>query len=450
VYDALLMASPWGRLCHHVASSSLLFAMLAQCLVALFAFRDGDQRAAGRLLPVFFLPAVIALMRKDVAASFSTDVPLTLTLFAAACLVSDHFGGAGSDSGEAAYRVVAITALLAVAVCIKFGTAIFAVSTWLIVIGYHLRSLHTPRWRPVVVSAAIGAAIGLTWMARGIVLSGYPMFPMPIAAAPVEWRAPIEHARAEQAFIVHASRLTAAQLGTIPGIERLAVWFPRWLPRLVKEDPFAVLVPSVIAAVGLMVCIRARAGTLATGDISRQWLLAIPILAGIVAWFSVAPEPRYALYVFWILAALCCAQAERLAAAAGARWVRPTLRAVSLLAAAGAAIVMPMLERPEQTALRAIVAGNLSLTRIGAASAPWTPSLREFVTTSGLVLSVPVNTGGRCGDAPLLCTPNPAPNLRMRDPQDIAQGFVVDGGWQMQIWPYDWLPRFLESWRALQ
>jgi hypothetical protein len=36
------------------------------------------------------------------------------------------------------------------------------------------------------------------------------------------------------------------------------------------------------------------------------------------------------------------------------------------------------------------------------------------------------------------------------DTGNLAKGFVVDGGWPMQIWPDDWLPCFLESWRAWQ
>jgi hypothetical protein len=96
-----------------------------------------------------------------------------------------------------------------------------------------------------------------------------------------------------------------------------------------------------------------------------------------------------------------------------------------------------------------VLAGNISRTPIGlATTAPPTPPLERFVTDSGLELWVPRQTGGRCLDAPLLCTPNPARNLRLRDPRDVAHGFVVDGAWQMADWPYDWIPRFLAAWRA--
>jgi hypothetical protein len=72
------------------------------------------------------------------------------------------------------------------------------------------------------------------------------------------------------------------------------------------------------------------------------------------------------------------------------------------------------------------------------------PVLTPYRTRSGLLIqAVP----DRCWDAPLPCTPNPAPNLRLREPGNLARGFAVDGGWQMENWPMGWQPDFLAAWR---
>jgi hypothetical protein len=78
-----------------------------------------------------------------------------------------------------------------------------------------------------------------------------------------------------------------------------------------------------------------------------------------------------------------------------------------------------------------------------------------FVTASGLVVNVPARTydpppgmPNACWRAPIPCTPNPAPNLRLRRPGDLASGFAVDGGWQMQDFPYYWRDTFMREWRA--
>ena len=74
------------------------------------------------------------------------------------------------------------------------------------------------------------------------------------------------------------------------------------------------------------------------------------------------------------------------------------------------------------------------------------PEITPYRTRSGLLLNT-APADGRCWDAPLPCTPNPAPNLRLRDSTNLSRGFMVDGAWQMENWPYDWQPRFLETWR---
>lgn len=441
LYGALHMAGPWGRFSHHAVTSSLVFVLLMQCLIALWSIWKGNHPLSGSVFVVFLLPAVIALTRKDLISSYSTDVSTALVLLAAACAIYDALGHHSVDDDEATYRVVVIAALLALAACLKFGAIVFAGAAWLLVAVFS-------RWKTILASAAVAAAMGLSWMARGIVLSGYPMFPASAASAPVEWRAPVEHARAEYAYIVHSGRHTSAQLGVDPDIARFTTWFPHWLPRLVREEPFAVLVPGVLALLALLVYLRTRQHSPASSAIPREWLLSIPAIVAIFAWLIVAPEPRYALPFFWILAALCSAQAVRVASSRSRALRLEPLAIAVLFTAASAAGVMAILERPGQTPLEAIVAGNVSRTPIGSETAATTPKLERFETRSGLELWIPLDSDGRCGDAPLLCTPNPAKNLRLRDPRDVGQGFVVEGPWQMEHWPYDWLPRFLASWRA--
>lgn len=50
-------------------------------------------------------------------------------------------------------------------------------------------------------------------------------------------------------------------------------------------------------------------------------------------------------------------------------------------------------------------------------------------------------------DAPIPTTPNPVPNLRLREPGRLDGGFAVDGDWQMQDWSFYWRDSFLSEWR---
>jgi hypothetical protein len=182
-------------------------------------------------------------------------------------------------------------------------------------------------------------------------------------------------------------------------------------------------------------------------------LLLIPTLPAIVAWFTVAPELRYATYLFWTVAALCGTETLRLVATrCRPHKLRRGIVIVGLLVGLASTIVDPVLWRGRQhrNLLYRILAWNFTPRAIGNGTRLEVPEVRTFVTKSGLRLNVPMNAGMRCVDAPLPCTPNPAPNLRLREPGNLAAGFVVDGEWQMEVWPYDSFPKYLKAWRALR
>jgi hypothetical protein len=132
---------------------------------------------------------------------------------------------------------------------------------------------------------------------------------------------------------------------------------------------------------------------------------------------------------------------------------------VACLAALG---VSPLLVEPLRAAAERGINPITALARHNAVMPPengwFHPVSRHtevdtFITTSGLALNVPVRVPkaaglpNACWDAPIPCTPNPAPNLRLREPGTLNQGFKIDGEWQMRDWPYHWETGFLPEWR---
>ena len=87
-------------------------------------------------------------------------------------------------------------------------------------------------------------------MGRGVVLSGYPLFPTSVAGFPVEWRVPAEHADGEFAFIRHSGRASTQNLPVVAGEVGFGGWFPRWT-RHALDEPFEVLIPVTLALLGL-------------------------------------------------------------------------------------------------------------------------------------------------------------------------------------------------------
>ena len=449
LYGALVNSGPWQDRGYHLANGVLVIATLLQGLVALRSvLRTEGPRFATSLVTVLLATPAVVLVFPETLPSYITDAPTTLVLLAVIPLVTLELAGEGSWP-ERSYRVLVITVLLALAVCMKLHAAVFAALAWPLVVGHWLLHARSVRgtWRKTLgLSCAVVIVFASVWMGRGVVQSGYPFFPVARLGLPVDWRAPAEHAAAEQAFILHSARNSSARLGIDPGMERLRVWLPRWWRTEGRRHPYELIVPVVLLIVsgGAHLLPRVRARSPAT------LALLVPIAGALVAWFVSGPAPRYAMYLVWAAAALV------VTAAIGPWAVRSPGRrrlsaALGATLAVSPAVVFPMVQaaRVGGDPLLNIVRQNLNRPPDGAL----VPSLERheytvFTTESGLVLNVPaLEYGGRCWEIALPCTPNPAPNLMLRSPGRLGDGFKVEGAWAMRDWPNNWLPQFLDSWR---
>ena len=170
-------------------------------------------------------------------------------------------------------------------------------------------------------------------------------------------------------------------------------------------------------------------------------------------WFFFAPRPLFGFFSFWILVALCAGQVANAVIGSTRHAFVVKLLAIGLLTGAlalglnlfsiGRNLVRQGIN-PVRALLREVV--------ITPGSELWfqpivTTRLEVFTTESELFLYVPENDN-RCFNAPLPCTPHPAPNLKLRR-GTLQSGFVTDGKWQAMRWPNPWTP-FLSSWREYQ
>jgi len=452
LYDAMLDSGWWEGRAFHVANGLLLLVAVLQAIVSGLQWLHGGQfLTSHRLFGFLMLP--VALHVVGFVASYSTDLPMTLVLMAAAWLLYSVLDTDIEEplEREVAYRIFALAMLIAAAVSIKVSAGVFAaVALPVGIIAWWRRnqprgtatSTRTLLWTTFALAVFAGA-----WTARSVVLSGYPIFPVSIAGAPVEWRAPAEQAAAESAYIAYT--------------ERAFTWRPigsNWVRLIFMRDVYAVLVPSCLAAAGLWV--RWRWGGRRRDDTERRrtWWLLLPVLVAIAVWFVTAPSHRYAPIYFWTLAAVCMCEGQRALdsqlTAHGRRWVSGLLVAVAM---------SPLFVKPSLEALtesRGLLQTILEHNLVGPAPDVWLSTMggrvdvTTFTTRSGAVVNVPVKRASAAGPlpnacwaAPIPCTPNPAPNLTLRDPARLDKGFRVDGAWEMLDWPYYWHSYYLPEWR---
>jgi hypothetical protein len=451
LYAALLEAGPWIDGSLYLLNGFFILVLFGYLLG--HAFQPQAASSPARFFALVLLAPLVGMAaHPPLFSSLSPDVPATVALFAGTSLLVTAWTHTAPPSRAAVLGAGLVALVLAVA--FKTSTALFVVAAvpfaaWRLVRG---RGAERVRRGALAVVAVLTLGIALSWSARSVVLSGYPLYPATVAGMPVDWRVPEEQAAAEAAWI----RFFAVTYHS-PAMYALADysaytwaggrWVRPWV-RALFDDPgwWQILLPAML----VVVCLSAggwRLRSRADRGAAVFILIATAAFAAIMAWFVLAPRPQFGFGFFWLAAAAAAAhllQTRQWTAHALAR-----LRRVALgLAVAPLLLGMLIagLEADESPGRAAFAYALVTPDPVS-----WLQPMRlhypsnRFVTASGLELLVPA--GHRCARAPQPCTSHPATNLRLRRPGDLASGFASDGRWRAERWPNPWSTRFLESWR---
>ena len=451
LYDAMLNSGFWGGRGFHLANGVLVFVIVLQAITGGVKFVRSGYVDRKQLYHFLFLGPAVYLAHHGDIASYSTDIPLTVVALIATAQMYELLDGLSLNvnAREEGFRLSSLAILLATAVCIKMSVGVLGAAAMATTVLLWLKR-RAPKGRqllPLIWVSVIVLVFAVPWMARGVIMSGYPFFPMSVAGFSVDWRAPVEHADAELAYIAFTEReFTWRIIGR------------NWIRLVVFRDIYSLLVPAGLVFGGLLL--------FCSKEIRRRfrwqdtcWIY-VPVLLAIGVWFFSAPSTRYITPLFWTLAAVSLCEFLRVLLP---RLAKPTLRIAFLfLVFVG---VSPIVVDPalgarwdRESVPKAILQHNLILPN----SDNWMgvmpeggPEITHFTTLSGLVLNVPKRPTrpelqARPGNAPLPCTPNPASNLRLRHAGRLDKGFRVEGDWQMQDFPYYWHTGFLRDWRMIR
>jgi hypothetical protein len=304
--SAFLVTSLFDSLGPHLWGYSLLggllpwlgltlsgFALL-QGLCAVFLIRR-------RLEPIekayaISLPAWIYTLLINNISSNSPDVALAcLQIHLFLCFAS-FLAARGSKAilDELSELII----LSALSVCVKLNSIFFAAAIGLLAIGVALTRIGAPRLlggKQLLYASLAALVLCLPWAARGIVSSGYPLFPSTALAAPVAWRVPKADVSSFYDMAVFLGRQPDADLAS--GF----AWVPAWLrTNWDMKDQFArplglgsLLTLLLLALAWKKANIRQKLGHLL--------LIILPVAFALVMWFFTAPNPRYLGSITWLL-----------------------------------------------------------------------------------------------------------------------------------------------------
>jgi hypothetical protein len=398
LYVAALEAGPFAGRSFHLANGMLVLVLATRMVLAVQ--RVLRLRGAARLEDLFYalmLPGTLAL---GVSIFLTSPSPDAAVFALGTVCTGELIALCADDPGRRVGRLRILMLLALVGVTVKLSFLGFAAALLLVAPAVWWARDRPPAGRlarELGVATLLGLATFGPWVARNIVMSGFPLFPRAVFVLPVEWRV--------QTDVEGWLRNSVHPAGAFAMFQQ-----PRWFLRVLARQEWNVpdvVGPLAVSFAGLSIAILRRARGRGAGALPLAVML--PALASLLYCLMMSPVPRYAGATMWLLAAtgVLAACGDRLSAARSV--LRPTM---------------------------IVVTASVTVLALRAGMYPFWLDLHDFENMgrtqyearrleSGLVVNVPT-VSDACWFAPIPCTGYPNPALRLRREDDLASGFMLD------------------------
>ncbi|MDH4163351.1 MAG: hypothetical protein OEW15_11780 [Nitrospirota bacterium] len=306
-YAASLNLKPFFTHGHNLANSYLVLLLFAESLFTV-VHSGGGKRSEKKdigvvtFLSFCFIPVAIVISVTNSLSSPTPDIAtsvLQLVLFL-------HFARHMEERNyRDSYisRVAVILVLAATAITVKMSIMMYAATIVLlaaILLWHGRKGDHAVFLRQAAVLLAAPALIGIVWMAKSYLQSGYPLFPATFGGIDFDWSVPRALAIEETRWIYSWARLPGLNPDRVLGSWN---WLGPWMTNLFAHTETIVypLSVSALAVAGWILLIVIRPMRFTNKVDKMLFLLPVPMLAGLAFWFFTAPDPRFAGVIFFLL-----------------------------------------------------------------------------------------------------------------------------------------------------
>lgn len=421
-YVAALNFYPYFGHGRSVANGFLYVVLLGQILARLRPTladprRLADGRGLSRGVDLLLLPFVLYVGVSSLGFSSPSGDLACLLLQVALFLLLAH--GLAEGDGPAADpedRALPLIVLSTTLLTLKLSNAGFVAGVAVIAAVALLRAGRPaaapgPAQRPVRGAILLSGLIVVIWVSRGYLLSGYPAYPSTFGGLPYDWAVSAQQAHRD-ADVVYA---WARQPWVAP--ERVlghTAWVHNWVQRLGRNVTGVVYPLAATLTAGLAI-LYVRRRDRGTWGGARAALLLLPVVGGLGFCMVLAPDPRFANALPWLLPATFAL----IFLGAVGQW-RPRYLAAPLILAVA---VLLNAEFAGWGVVHRKELGEITLTG-------WQPMWPSYFvprrTDSGvLVLTYTQLVDGLIWDGPIPATPEFNPALCYRDPRNESAGFRV-------------------------
>jgi hypothetical protein len=305
LYTALVDFGPLTDYSVFFANAFLAWALLMYLVFSAGCLLRKPKSLLPHIFDLLLIPAALDWVMGDATGSYSPDWP---TFAVGVMLASQlfHWMWREPDQREDAFTLVVLSLLAAVGVTIKLSFGVFGGAFWLFALLLWVKKNGTYRnawceWKTWLTAIGVWFGVAGVWAARGIILSGYPFYPISFLGFPVAWKISITRVYYQQALILGFAREVGSHwTESLFGWD----WFPNWLLY------FSSISTTILGTIGIVflvsiVWIRLRKKnhlSLASGSrpAFSRGLFLLPPGIGAIAWFISGPAIRFSGSIFWV------------------------------------------------------------------------------------------------------------------------------------------------------
>jgi hypothetical protein len=318
-YVASLNLYPIFNKGHHLANSFLLLLFFTQCYTSLVQAVSSPKKIIRKGISyydssaLFLIPAFFSYLLRSSISSPNPDVGSTVIMMVIFIYfvkyVEDY---PGKDSANAVFATIFI--LASSATTIKLSNVVFAGVIIVIVVLYELSMYKMNifeflKKQNIVKILIISSLIIVVWSARGIISSGYPVYPSTYIGISFEWSVPEIFVQIEKDSI----RGWARQPGpswreSLDNWDWLMPWVNRNLISIegILLRSYPVLTSLLITSMAVIVRLYSKQKRNYI-NILKDSIFYMPIVMSFLFWFFSAPSFRFVnglLFIFPIAAFL--------------------------------------------------------------------------------------------------------------------------------------------------
>ena len=402
LYLSFLDTGHWKHFSAHLGNGLLLLILSFYLCLSFFKIFQ-DRITKGGFIFILLLTYPILYRCTDICATTSTDLPIFIfTIIIAYYLFQIIFNK--KDDNLLQFHVFMVIFLSLICVTIKLSFIAFGFTASLISAIICIRKmlirkdLNQLKKMTVLIFASTLITI-FPWMIRGIYLSGYLVYPSTFGAFDVEWQISHDKVVKEGQWV----KSWARQPRIDPDIVLVDwQWLKPWSKRMMKKA--YVMTTIFLIVIGFIL-------TFSKSTCRKERLLYflwfLPGIVSLIFWFFTAPDPRFAMGSFWVLAAGALTSSIKCWEFDNKTQFAKTVVTISTL-----------------IIIRAIIMGDFN----SDITPGKTAQVKNYETKFGLVVSIPIE-GDQCWDSPIPCTYAPDPLLKLRVNGHIEKGFMVPGNY---------------------